>query len=56
MRFQLLDAGVPIGSFSAYVKMALWKDVTGCEWLNQSRDAIAGGQAGAAADGYHQEP
>ena len=27
MRFQLLDAGVPIGSFSAYVKMALWKDV-----------------------------
>ena len=27
LRFQLMDAGVPIGSFSAYVRMALWKDV-----------------------------
>ena len=27
LRFQLMDAGVPIGSFSAYVKMVLWKDV-----------------------------
>ena len=27
LRFQLLDAGVSIGSFSAYVKMALWKNV-----------------------------
>ena len=45
MRFQLPDAGAPIGSFSAYVKMALRKDVWVGEWLNQSRDAIAGGQA-----------
>ena len=27
LRFQLLDAGVSIGSFSACVKTALWKDV-----------------------------